>query len=276
VVEDAVVLGGRGGYSLRPNLALVGEIPVGSPVVRDIHTKFTLHGFERPRAPFAIGWGDLSAVPHDTTVNSLPIKFPGSDYRVPCELAGIEAILRLCVSFEADANPHVDEYYAYVSLQRTHVPAGESQRSATVHSDGIQGRRIKPKVVIEHAYAVVDRDPTIFFPQGFDMAGVDVGEHLMDAVFEAQVDRRRVITFSAGVIVLFDAYCVHHAPLASTPGSRAFCRLTYSCRQYDRLGNTVNTLFRREYAETGWEFQPRPVPPDLKPPPTTGSRLILR
>lgn len=266
IVKKGVVLGDRGGYSLDVNSDFVGEIPWESPLIRDVHTVFTLEGFERPRAPFGIGQGDLSRVEHGTEFFGLPIKFPGTEYRVPNELECISAILELCASFEGRVNPHVNEYYTYLSLYRTYISTGERQLTAGLHSDGVQGRRIEPKLPIEHGYAVTDSYPTHFFPQAFDMTGIDVNVHLLDAVFESQVDRDNVVTNEPGTVIFFDAYCVHQAVPAADSGWRAFLKVMYTPRQYDRLGNAVNQLFTKDYDREGWEFQPRPIPQDLTLP----------
>lgn len=266
VVASRVVMGGQGGYTISPSI-YEGEIPAESPIVRDVHRPFSLQGFAEARTPIVIGQADVSQVPDGIKLNSLPIKFPATEYRIPAELLCVRGVISHIAAYEARINPSVDRYYSYLSLERTYVEAGQKQRSAALHCDGIQGPRIHPKVPVERGYAVVDNAPTEFFPQAFEMGGVDVDKHLIDPIFEYQVDRRKAVSFPLGAIVLFDAYCVHQATAAAQAGPRTFLRLTYATRQYDRMGNSINQLFDDEYRQTGWQFQPRPIPTHLERPP---------
>jgi len=152
----------------------------------------------------------------------------------------------------------VDEYYAYLTVQHAPVRSGEIKRGEGAHSDSIQGRRIQPKVAIEHGYTATSHDPTRFFTHGFDLSGLDPDRHWLNAAFAAQTDTNRSIRLRPGDIALFDAYSIHEAVPASETTMRTFFRLIFSVREFDRLGNTVNDLF-----DYSWNFQPRPVPSDL-------------
>ncbi|MES2971253.1 MAG: hypothetical protein V4702_02960 [Patescibacteria group bacterium] len=262
-MRQALILGEQGGYNLDLDPQFAPGAPDGSLIARDINTIFDLHGFEEPRMPYVVGEADFSQVLIGTKYNSVPLKFPGSEYRVPKELACIRYILELCASHEQGLNPRVDEFYAYLSLQRSEVIQGQRQNSGGLHSDGLQGRRIQPKVMIEHGYSATDRDPTLFFPQVYDMDGVDIDTHWMDDVFAGQTDREKRISFAAGQVTVFDAYCVHQAVPATSTGPRTFFKLTFANRQYDRAGNTINLLFADEYLRESWAFGPRSMPLDL-------------
>ena len=266
ILENAVVLGERGSYTIHPKPFVLTPEQETTLLVEEVGTVFALQGFEHPQMPLIIGHGELSGVPEKTRISSLPLKFPRSDYRVPNELACIHNILERCIAFEHSINPDTDDYYAYLTLHRTEVALGEVQRGAVIHSDGIQGPRIQPKAPIERGYALVDNFPPRFFTHAFDMDGVDVNRHLLDPVFETQADIVQSLTFPTDAIVLFDTYCVHQALPATTNGPRTFLRLTYSTRQYDRLGNSVNHLFEEEYETESWDFQPRPLPANLVSP----------
>lgn len=267
IIEGGVRMGMGGCLPFEVAEDLPTAIPEDSPIIQGIGETFDLGGFERPRAPFSIGKADLTEIPTGTVFFGLPLKFPGTEYRVPEELACVSQLLGTCASYESVVNPNLNDYYAYLSLYRTWVEKGERQLTAGIHSDGIQGRRIEPKVPTEHGYQVTDSHPTNFFPQSFNMTGVDVAKHLMDAVFESQVDRQKAVSIAAGQIAMFDAYCVHQAVPTTQSGWRTFAKLMYTPRQYDRLGNAVNVLFTAEYANFGWEFGPRPIPSDLEMPP---------
>jgi hypothetical protein len=265
IVKNGLSLGSNGGFPLDTSLP-VTRLPQDSPIVRDINSTFTLRGFERSREPLRVGTATLDQLPNGIEFYALPIKFPSSEYRVPIELAAIECILNECASFEHAINPRIDEYYGYLSICKSYVRAGDRQLTSGLHSDGIQGPRIDPKVAIDHGYQVSDSDPTEFFPRPVDMSGIDVNRHSLDAVFEMRVDTAHPLVYPVGTIVMFDAYCVHRAVPAKKSGWRALVKLAYSVRQYDRNGNAINTLFEEDYLSQGWQFQNRPFPPDLERP----------
>jgi len=266
-IKDAVVLGDKGSFAPEPKILSLSPEQETTLIVEEVGTVFSLRGFEHPRSPLVIGQGALSGTPVGTRISSLPLKFPNTGYRIPSELSSIRNVLERCISFEHTINPEVRDYYAYLTLHRTDVSLGEIQRGAVIHSDGIQGPRIQPKVPIERGYSLVDRFPPRFFTHAFDMSGVDADHHVLDPVFESQADVARSVAFSTDAIILFDTYCVHQAVPATEEGPRTFLRLAYSTRQYDRLGNSINHLFEEEYKEEGWNFQPRPLPSNLVDPP---------
>ena len=268
-IDSQAILGEDGTYQIDidPRLASGDtSIPYTQPVIRDVGTSFSLEGFSSPRHPVVVGHGNLDSIPVGTRLESLPIKFPGTGYRVPNELACVRSLLELCATYEARINPSVDEYFAYLSLERTEVNAGQHQRASEIHSDDIQGPRINPKVPVAHGYVMVDRDPTLFFPDPVDVTGVDVDVHNMAAVFDQRVNRSHVVTHAVGTVALIDGYTLHQGCAATATGPRGFFRLMYSTRHYDRSGNSVNTSFEQEYRQVGWEFAPRPRPPLLAPP----------
>ncbi len=231
--------------------------------------------FSEERVPFAIGSGSLAEVAIGTNINSLPIKFPGTEYRIPAELSGIRQLLETCVAFNRTVDHTEGSRYVYLSLQRTYTTPGRKQRSEKIHVDGIQGPRIQPKVEVEHGYVMVDRDPTIFFPGPIDMSNIDVDVHDMEQVFAQRVDRGRSMSFPVGTIAMIDGCCVHEAIASSQAGPRGFFRLLYAARPYDRIGNSFNALFSEDYEKQGWQFQTRQMPTNLLPPPSRPSQHRL-
>lgn len=258
-ISEQVVLGGREGFDLDHDPARVPQIPLDHLIITEMDEPFDLSGFERPREPLLVGYGDLSNVPYPIDVHNMPIKFPNTQYRVPGELGYLEDILTTCASVERTVNPNHDDYYAYLSLERSLVEAGQSQRTPVVHSDGLQGPRVQPKVRTEHMYQITDAFPPRFFVHPFDMSGLDVDAHDLDQVFPSQSRHEDTVSFNPGDIALFDSYCLHQANVAPEDVVRGFFRLTYADprRQFNRQGNTINTLFEEEYRSEGWEFQIR-------------------
>ncbi len=269
VIDDQVVLGEHGGFDIPSDPSRVPHIPLDHLIVVEMPDVFTLQGFERPRAPIVVGKGDLSSVPYPIDIHNLPIKFPNTRYRVPNELGCIADILATCVSTEESINPAHAEYYAYLSLERSWVDKGRAQRTPVIHSDGLQGPRVQPKVRTEHMYQVVDGYPPRFFVHPFDMTGIDVDVHDLDQVYTTQADDNATVACAPGDIALFDSYCLHQARTAPASGIRGFLRLTFADprRQFNRQGNTINKLFEKEYATEGWEFQVRDKLALAAPPP---------
>lgn len=250
-------IGGHGGFTLLADPSDT-QIDRTAAIVQDVHTVWDMKRFQEPRAPLIVGKvADSSTFSDGANVHicDLPIKFPGSAYLVPMELDPFRSVIQACIDFEAGLNPHIAEYYAYLTLQRSVVAPGEASRGTGPHTDSVQGRRILPKRPIEHGYACVDRDPTVYFTHGFDMSGVD--EHLdyLPAVFLSQVDSNRTYRPKPYEVLFFDAYCVHSAVPSLTGGRRTFFRLILSLRPFDRAGNTRNEMF-----DYDWQMVPRPLP----------------
>lgn len=269
VIQNQQEFGGEGGFDPCHDLSVVDASGLSSPIIDTIASAapFSLEYFNARREPIVVGAGSLDEVPVGTSINSLPLKFPETDFRVPRSLRGIENILRLCIAFERAINPGMGQDYAYLSLQRTSVEANQRQRSGAIHCDGLQGPRVQPKTAVEHGYVMVDKDPTSFFPGALDLSDLDVDVHDIGAAFEQRTDKTDTLKLALGTVALIDGYCIHQANPADEPGVRGFFRILFSRRQYDRTGNAVNVLFADEYDSQGWVFQPRPFPAQLLPPP---------
>ena len=250
------VMGENGGFSVSPSFDNPVTFPY-SPIIDSVGTIFDVSKFAVPRKPLVVGTVNLD-LPEDTTVSDMVIKMPGVGYRVPEELSGLLPFLEASVTAEKVINPDADDYYAYLTAQRTRVKQGEIKRSPGAHSDSVQGQRIQPKVAIEHGFTAVNMAPTRWFTHGFDLTGLDPDTHWLNVAFEEQKKNDEAVQFAPGEIVLFDAYNVHEPIEAEEDGDRTFVRLIYSRRIFDRVGNTRNTLF-----DYDWNFQPRPVPSDL-------------
>lgn len=220
-------------------------LPFGSPLAEDIHAIWNPDRFLVPREPIVVGHVNPASITRADTERcfALPLKFPGSDYRIPSELYWLAPTLQKFIDAEAAFNPYVDEYYAYLDLDSSPVEIGGCQRSPGPHSDNIQSRRIQPKQPVEHSFAVVSSYPTCFYVQPFDLRDHDPEHYYANVIFEEQLRPETGVTHHAGDITFFDTYNVHAATPIIEDGMRTFARLVYSTRQYDRLGNSHNPLF---------------------------------
>lgn len=191
-------------------------------------------------------------------VLDMPIKFPGTEYRVPKNLDHFWGSITTCIREENRINPKHDQFYAYLTIDQGWVLPNQTHRTSGYHVDGMQGARINPKVTIEHSYLASNTLPTVFCPQPFYVTDLDEDTHNFFATFEKQALVRNEMVFPDYTIILQDAYCVHRCSRAYKPTYRTFFRLEYSVRIWDRLGNTHNPLF-----DYNWDMVPRDIPKHL-------------
>lgn len=263
VVDDALPeLGLNGSIRLIP--ATHSRPPIEHPVLAWMNTVWSLEGFETPRSPLLVNLAEDAAAfsrPEDLYVADMPIKAPGSSlHLLPSELAGFREVLQQCINFEASVNDRYEaDYFTYLTVHRARVARGDSLRGGLPHSDSLQGPRIQPKSVIEHGYLVANVDPPRFYPQAFDLTGLDSDVDDVARVLAEQANDRKSFQGVPYGIYLFDAYCVHEAVPAAATDLRTFFRLTMSTREFDRLGNT-----RHSGLGIWWPLVARPVDPTLR------------
>ncbi len=252
-------LGENGGFSLVPE-KLPKELIPSSVMIDDYGSIWNEERFMVPRAPLEIGVleHEFSKVTPGISCHSMPIKFPGTEIRVPKELEQFLPAIKLAAEFEATVNPHYEQCYAYIGVDQSMMKVGAPQRSTEIHTDGIQGPRIQPKIPIEHTYLCIDRDPTKVYVQPFNLRGATADTHLLTPIFEAQAKEDSVVLVRPYVLTLLDAYTVHQAVPAEESGIRTLIKISFSKRIFDRRGNTRNELF-----DYNWETHARPIPSSL-------------
>ena len=239
------------------------DLPESSPILDKIGSVWDVENFKIPRQPVRLGHVPESARaaihrPGMPRTLDMPIKFPGSPYRVPAAFAQLEWLLQRVADIEAVINPrHHDEFYCYMTVDQGDVPAGSLQREAPCHVDGFQGARWTPKVRINHTYTISDVLPTAYYVQPFDFTGLDEARHN----FFWEMNRQVAETNSAHEwhadpweLTLMDAYTVHRGAAAPVATPRTWIRLSFEVRIFDRLGNARNPLFRYD-----WPMHPRDI-----------------
>jgi hypothetical protein len=212
-------------------------------------------------------WPNLA--PKPIRVLDMPVKFPGShQYRVPRECERILPVLRYVAEVERAINPRAKECYAFLTIDQGTVLPDETQRQAGLHVDGFQGARVEPKLMLGHSYIVGSCVPTVCHRRTFPgVASLDPkSENLFGHMELALADSDEVHdTWSPEPfqVCLLDAYCVHSGAPNRTkkPVDRTFIRISFSVRQFDRLGNAHNPMF--DYA---WEMVPRDISIALNDP----------
>ncbi len=234
------------------------EIPKDSPIVEAFNQPFDLRHFKTARRPVQLGVlppGEVSLLATNTGAPrtlDMPIKFPGSDFRLPKELAMYAPIIRRIANYEAAINRTCyDEYFAYLTIDNGFVEPGKLQREAPCHVDGFQGARWNPKVRANHTYTVANAISTAYYVQPFDFDLLDEAKH----DFFWEMNRQVALTNGQfawcpedGELTLMDCYSVHRGRQASERTYRTFLRLSFEVRIFDRLGNAHNPMFQYDWA----------------------------
>lgn len=224
-----------------------------APILEDLNTVWDLQRFGVPRKPLSLGFltpeeRAVFGAPNVPRVLDMPIKFPGSSVRLPADFAQFAGVIERILNLEAALNPEcLDEYYCYLTVDQGTVRPDTLQREAPCHVDGFQGARWSPKVRINHTYVVSDALPTTYYVQPFDFSLLDETKHN----FFWEMNRQVAHTKSAHAwrpkeneINLIDAYTVHRGSEAPEETFRTWIRLSFEVRQFDRLGNAHNPMFR--------------------------------
>jgi hypothetical protein len=235
--------------------------PAESPVVRCLHSVWSLAEFEVARRPVSLGTLSAAEVavfasPGAVRVLDMPIKMPDcAEYRLPRALAQFAGALQRIIDVEQRVNPQHAEYHAYLTVDQRMVLPGTLQREAPCHVDGFQGARWRPKCRTNHTYTVSDVLPTAYYVQPFDFTGLDESVHDYFWEMNAQVrDTNEAHRWQprAAELTLMDAYCVHRGVEndGRAPIFRTWMRLSFEERRrvFDRLGNAHNPLFEYEWA----------------------------
>lgn len=235
------------------------------PIIAALNQPFDFAQFKTPRKPFSLGIlppEELAVLanpqPGAPRTLDLPIKFPGSDYRIPAALKMFAPIIKRAADFEAAVNPDcLDEYYCYLTIDGGWVEPGNLQREAPCHVDGFQGARWRPKVRGNHTYTVSNAVPTAYYVQPFDFDLLDEAVHN----FFWEMNRQVALTNSEfewlpqdGEMTMMDCYSVHRGTPSPVRIYRTFVRISFEVRIFDRKGNAHNPLFK--YA---WPMVPRDI-----------------
>lgn len=209
--------------------------------------------FARPHTPVRLGRATcLQSQNARVRVLDMPIRFPGTNYRVPRELAGFIGDIDRIADYDSLLMRGDTSRYCYLTVDFGTVPAGKTPRNGGCHVDGFQGERIQPKVPIDHTYIAVSAVPTVFYKQTWDVGGLDPKHDNFFHAFDQQANPSAERMIDPNAIYLMDAYSVHKCSVPTEATFRIFLRMAYSVRQFDRLGNTHNPMFDYQ-----WNMVPR-------------------
>lgn len=257
--------GGHGippSHAPSPSVTELPDIDFDSPIMKDMNTVWDVAKFEIERRPLSMGFvpeneREEFCKPGAPRVRDMPIKFPGTDVRVPAELEQFAGTIRRVLEIEKAINPRYDDYYCYLEVDQSRVMPGTLQRELPCHVDGLQGARWNPKVEINHSYLVGSALPTVFYVQPFHLGQLDEKRHNFFWEMNRQVqetDSAHAFQGEPWEIQLMDAYTVHRGAEATEPTDRTWIRLSFEVRKFDRVGNTKNPMF-----DYDWKMEPRDI-----------------
>lgn len=215
-----------------------------SPILDAMHKVWDEDNFRSVRLPIPISPALIS--PHIQSVLDMKIKEPGTEvYTVPSEIHMIHNIIRPVINHAHTVNRKTADYYCYVTHQFQFVDIGQTLRGDHPHIDGLQYINFD---VPDQNYMAIGGiggggANYTFYNQAFPtLRHLDGEIHDFDSALSETVDRAKEVIYPQGIFLYYDAYTVHRGtPLSNlTYNGIVFCKVTYSKKIFDRLGNTPN------------------------------------
>lgn len=235
------------------------RINAGSIAYHSLFQPFDLEQYLYPRPPIDMGLVEDEEFACDFNVLRMPLKFPGTEYRIPDELIGMMPLLARVAEYEAFINARHNDCFCHITFDRSVVPAGQFHRYPGFHGDGVQGTKITPKALIEHSYIFVTDPPTEFCLQPFFMTHLDEAKHNFFKEFDKQARECNVYGALPNHLYLIDPYMVHRTPKIVVPVNRVFGRITYAFTELQHPKNTINPMFQGQEYEKRIDIRERLV-----------------
>jgi hypothetical protein len=213
---------------------------------RSMFQPFNLNQYLYPRPPIDMG---LTEPIHGGSPNVLrmPLKFPGTIYKIPRELEALVPLIQRVAEYEkflcTDRHVNPDATFCHITCDFSNVSPGEYHRYPGFHGDGIQGTKLTPKVYVEHSYILTWDPPTEFCLQPFFLKHLDEAKHNYFLEFDRQAKEVNVYGSLPRHLYLIDPYMVHRTPKIKQRTSRLFLRITYAFTELQHPKNTINPLF---------------------------------
>lgn len=209
---------------------------------------FSTKQYLYPRPPIDMGLMEYEAM-MPINVLRMPLKFPNTDYRIPKELALVEALIKRVAEYEAFINPNHKDYFCHITYDFSSVGKDHYHRFPGFHGDGIQGTKLTPKVNAEHSYILTTNPPTEFCLQPFFLTHLDEAKHNFFLEFDKQAREDNVYKTLPNHLYLIDPYMVHRTPKINEDVNRLFLRITFAATELQHPKNTVNPLFMGQQYE---------------------------
>jgi len=226
-----------------------------NPIYKDMMEPFNLFKFTCPRPPISLGSIDRQLFTQCTNVLRVPIKFPGSNIRLPKELIPIKDELIRLLQYEYFINPEVVNEFIHVTVDNRVVESGKTHRYGGFHGDGLQGAKFKQKVKCEHSYVYTNPLATHIALQPFFVAHINEARYNIFKEFDRQVKQECLYKLRDGEVYLIDPYVVHASPIIGIDIPRTFFRMTVSKEELLTPHNTVNPMFEGQNYPEGIEVR---------------------
>jgi len=180
-------------------------------------------------------------------IENLPIKFPGSDCRIPGLVWDhFGDMLAQVIEIEKQVNPVLEEQYIYLTIQQGPVDPGNTHRPAGTHVDGFQKDAIIPQT-IQHQISVTNTLPTIFYAAALPQDALALPKRdFFKAMAQTCADKPS-LSPPPYTLHLLNAYCPHRPAPASEKTFRTFVRFSISTIPFMDEDNTRNKLFDYEW-----------------------------
>lgn len=167
---------------------------------------------------------DRLKLSHDETVFVLRqcVKVPNGELLLPKELDFVSPVLDRCVDFQKEYFENFDEVFIYLTVRNGLV---STRNDMEWHVDGFQGNeRHEP----ENSYLYMDKHPTEWLNQSFDVTHLDEKKHNFNSYFDQKANVENVVTAEEESIYLFDPYMIHRRPYIDSDVFRTMIRITFS------------------------------------------------
>ncbi len=237
----------KSGLKIRPSRKSLSQEILDSTAHQNLTKVWSMSRFDELSLAVKIGSirdqkkFDETDVPN---VENLPLKFPGTDIRIPQEYASLESLIRQVFDTRYSMDPVTyEDLYAYVSIARGTVQPSSSQRRPGLHVDGLQGDERPVKEIGEISFIASNRLPTVFARQIFRVQHVNLSTTYLFDEFTKQLDPKTEVAGNPYDIYMADAFAVHRSQIATEPTERTFIRITFSKAIFDRVGNGENPMF---------------------------------
>lgn len=225
---------------------------------------FNLNQYLYPRPP--IDMGLLEHRQAEVNVLRMPLKFPGTDYRIPRHVSALEDLIKRVAEYEAFINPNHNETFCHITHDVSDVEANTYHRFPGFHGDGIQGTKLTPKINVEHSYIVTTSPPTEFCLQPFFLKHLDEAKHNFFLEFDRQARESNVYGTLPNHLYLIDPYMVHRTPRIKNKVTRQFIRITYASNELQHPKNTINPLFDGQDYHKRVDIRENLMPNEFDPP----------
>ena len=216
---------------------------IGDQFRNEVTRPFSLRRLEKGREPIDFDEMSLDVEPGVST-NNLLVKVRHSDELVIPAFLGnsVRSFIESCVERAKAADLPVRNRYIYVTLDSRPFKKGTTQRNPGWHVDGLQGAEVGPvkKNGCFH-FLWTNKLPFKISTQGFDLSGLNIGQHHVFDSLALQVYDDSVKTTEPGHLYLVNCYQMHVAvPTEEDLEDRLFVRVSFSELAYTSKSMSLN------------------------------------